>query len=216
MSVYFPRNVAKLAKLASTSPGRYALGCVRVQAPGDGTYRAEATDGRALGVIRGPSLDVTYPAVEQAPNGVQEALIPAKDWLDAFRLKGKQGAIGLAMCRMEEETPIPEGQRAEDGRESTVRVHRPCLFASDKGQLVTEAEEARYPPTDEVIPKHGALVTFRLDPAILARLLEVIIALADDDNQAVTFLYYGKGRVVGLAAHNGQGQFFDGVIMPLS
>jgi hypothetical protein len=215
MSVYFPRNVAKLAKLASTSRGRYALGCVRVQASGDGTYRAEATDGRVLGVIRGQSLDATYPAIEEASNGVQEALIPAKDWQDAFRLKGKQDAIGLAMGRVEEQTPIPEGQRTEDGPECTVRVHRPCLFASDKGQLVTEAEEGRYPPTDEVIPKHGALVTFRLDPAILARLLEVVTALADDDNRAVTFLYYGKGRVIGLAAHNRQGQFFDGVIMPL-
>jgi hypothetical protein len=97
-----------------------------------------------------------------------------------------------------------------------VRVHRPCLFASDKGQLATEGEEGRYPPTDEVIPKHGALITFRLDPAALVRLLDVITALADDDNRAVTFLYYGKGRVIGLAAHNSQGQYFDGVIMPLS
>jgi hypothetical protein len=216
MSVYFPRNVAKLAKLASTSPGRYALGCVRVQAPGDGTYRIEATDGRVLGVVRGPSLDVSYPAVEEAPNGVQEALIPAKDWRDAFRLKGKADAIGLAMCRIEEERPIPDGQRTEDGPESTVRVHRPCLFASDKGQLATEAEEGRYPPTDDVMPKLPPLVSFRLDPTILARLLEVVTALADDDSRAVTFLYFGKGRVIGLAAHNGQGQFFDGVIMPLS
>jgi hypothetical protein len=216
MTVYFPRNVAKLAKLASTSPGRYALGCVRVQAAGDGTYRVEATDGRVLGVVRGPSLDVSYPAVEDAPNGVTEALIPAKDWQDAFRLKGKADAIGLAMCRIERETPIPDGQRTEDGPECTVRVHRPCLFASDKGQLATEAEEGRYPPTDEVIPKHGALVAFRLDPAALVRLLEVVTALADVDNRAVTFLYYGKGRVIGLAAHNSQGQFFDGVIMPLS
>jgi hypothetical protein len=216
MSVYFPRNLAKLAKLASTSPGRYALGCVRVQASGNGTYRVEATDGRVLGVIRGQSLDVTYPAIEEAPNGVHEALIPAKDWQDAFRLKGKADAVGLAMCRIEEETPIPEGQRNEDGPECTVRVHRPCLFASDKGQLATEAEEGRYPATDEVIPKHGALVTFRLDPTALARLLDVITTLIDDDNRAVTFLFYGKGRVIGLAAHNSQGQFFDGVIMPLA
>jgi hypothetical protein len=213
--VYFPRNVAKLAKLASTSPGRYALSCVRVQAAGDGTYRVEATDGRVLGVVRGQSLDVTYPAVEEAPNCAHEALIPAKDWQDAFRLKGKQDAIGLAMCRIEEERPIPEGQRTGDGPECTVRIHRPCLFASDKGQLATEAEEGRYPPTDEVIPKHGALLTFRLDPGALSRLLEVITALADDDNRAVTFLYYGKGRVIGLAAHNNRGQFFDGVIAPL-
>jgi hypothetical protein len=208
--------VAKLAKLASTSPGRYALGCVRVQAAGDGTYRVEATDGRVLGVVRGHSLDTSYPAVEEAPNGVPEALIPAKDWQDAFRLKGKEDAIGLAMSRTEEEVPIPEGRRAKDGPESTVCVHRPCLFASDKGQLTTEAEEGRYPPINEVIPKHAALITFRLDPALLTRLLEVITALADDDNRAVTFLYYGKGRVVGLAAHNSQGQYFDGVIMPLS
>jgi hypothetical protein len=186
-----------------------------VQAAGDGTYRVEATDGRVLGVVRGQSVGVAYPAIEESPNGVQEALIPAKDWVDAFRLKGKQDAIGLAMCRVEEQIPIPDGQRTEDGPESTICVHHPCLFASDKGQLATEAEEGRYPPTDEVIPKHGALATFRLDPAILARLLEVVIALADDDNRAVTFLYYGKGRVIGLAAHNGQGQFFDGVIMPL-
>jgi hypothetical protein len=78
-----------------------------VQASGDGTYRVDATDGRVLGVIRGHSLAVTYPAVEEAPNGVSEALIPAKDWLDAFRLKGKQDAIGLAMCRIEQETPTP-------------------------------------------------------------------------------------------------------------
>jgi hypothetical protein len=215
VSVYFPRNVAKLAKLASTSPGRYALGCVRVQAAGDGTYRVEATDGRVLGVVRGPSLDVSYPAVEEAPNGVHEALIPAKDWQDAFRLKSKADAIGLAMCRVEEQIPIPEGQRTEDGPECTVRVHHPCLFASDKGQLVTEAEEGRYPPTDEVIPKLSPLVSFRLDPTILTRLLDVITALIGDDSRAVTFLYYGKDRVIGLAAHNAQGQYFDGVIMPL-
>jgi hypothetical protein len=187
-----------------------------VQASGDGTYRVEATDGRVLGVVRGQSLDVSFPAVEDAGNGVGEALIPAKDWQDAFRLKGKADAIGLAMCRIEEETPSPESQRNKDGPECTVRVHRPCLFASDKGQLAIEAEEGRYPPTDKVIPKHGALVTFRLDPAALARLLDVITALADDDSRAVTFMYYGKGRVIGLAAHNSQGQFFDGVIMPLS
>ena len=40
-----PRNLESLAKMTNDVAHRYAMGAVRVLKAGDGTYRAEATDG---------------------------------------------------------------------------------------------------------------------------------------------------------------------------
>jgi hypothetical protein len=208
MPLYLPRNLIRLAKLTSAEQRRYPVHCVRVLDPGDGTYRCEATDGRILGIVRGQSLDVTYPVVEEAPNGAREALVSAKDWTNAFRLHGRKDPIGLARSQTEEVSDC--------GGEEVQNVERTCLFASDQAILTCSTEEGEYPPVNEVLPKHGPLVTFTLDPAMLARLLEVVLAIRDDEYRAVKIHYYGKNAVVGLTARNAQGQFFDGLIVPLS
>jgi hypothetical protein len=193
--------VIRLAKLIRPDGGRYALGCVRVLDPGDGTYRCEATDSRVLGIVRGASLEAHYPAVEDAPKGIQEALVSGKDWTNAFRLHGRKDIIGLALGPADAEGDAPPV----------------CRFASDTAAYTCAASDGHYPTVDQVLPRRPPLVTFTLDAAALAKLLDVVQALADDDeHRAVTFHYYGRAKVLGLSSRNSQGQFFDGLIVPLS
>src|SRR6185369_1856299 len=76
-----PRNVCRLALVTDKLAVRYALGGVRFILPDDGTYRAEATDGRSLIIVEGEGGDAgkkfaSLPTLPAEP--AAEAVIPAK------------------------------------------------------------------------------------------------------------------------------------------
>jgi hypothetical protein len=85
-----PRNVGKLADLASPDNGKYSLSAVRVDSLGADRYRVVATDGQMLGLVEGPGecweLYPQMPALSAAPNGATTALVPASAWTEAFKL----------------------------------------------------------------------------------------------------------------------------------
>ncbi len=76
MPLYLPSNLAGLSRLCAES-ARYATGSIHVLDLG-GAYRAEATDGKRLAVVQGAITDRDLEALEGAPGGAAEALVPAE------------------------------------------------------------------------------------------------------------------------------------------
>ncbi len=194
MVLYLPRNLAALAKLTRDDP-RYALSGVRVLDPGDTTYRLEATDGRRLAVVRGNSTpDLDYPTLDVATPGTAQGVIPADVWEHCFRkLPGKDvakdGSIGLALG------------------EGGFTFGTPSV--SHQGSFL----DGRWPAVDEVLPRSLPVAEAVVDPKLLAGLLDVALALGCERLQ---LLYFPKEKLLGVSAHNERGQFFDGVLVPLS
>lgn len=77
MKLSLHRNLGILSTLAATDAARYSLSAVRLEARDDGTYRAEATDGRLLARVTGASLN---------GHAAGTVLVEAKGWKDAFTL----------------------------------------------------------------------------------------------------------------------------------
>jgi hypothetical protein len=165
---------------------------IRVLDQGNGLYRAEATDGRRAAIIQGPISDAGSPALDDPADGVGEVLVPAADWKEAFRLKGDHRRIGLA---------------TNDAGGLT--------FATDSQTLHTTPLAGRFPDINTVLPKAGPLVAIRVDPVLLAGLLQVAAALTGEEGGGVTLLYYGNDKPLGLSTRNGDGQAFDALLVPL-
>ena len=190
MLLYLPRTLACLAALPTRDASRYALQAVRVRDPGGGLYRAEATDGRLLAVLRGPAPHADYPPLTGRDRGDgSEVLVARYDWHRAFRLGDKARPVGLA---------------ASGGE---------LVLAVGDQALTVQPAEGRYPDVDQVLPRHGPLVAVRLDPVLLGALLKV--AAAVNPGGGVDLLYYGPGKPVGLMTHSDDGHAFDGLLMPL-
>ena len=79
--------------------------------------------------------------------------------------------------------------------------------------LTASLVDGRYPDVESVIPMHGPLVSVRVNPALLAELLKLAMAI---EPVGITLLYYGKDEPIGLLTSNEQGQTFDAILMPLS
>ena len=133
-------------------------------------------------------------ALEDAPGGAFDVLVPADRWRAAFRQLPKGASLGLSAGAGVVTLALPE---------STACC--PVL-------------EGRWPDVDAVLPKAGPLVRVRLNPRLLARLLELAAACGDGDAPeapAVDLLWYGRGRPLGLMCKNREGQTFDALLMPL-
>jgi hypothetical protein len=190
MPVFLPKNLAALAGVVAKEATRYSANALRVLDLG-GAYRVEATDGKKLVVVRGPCPEVSCPALDPDFGGANETLVPAEDWKAGFRLGGKkQPAVGLAADATSFKLAV--GDQAVSGTRA----------------------EGRFPDFTMVLPKKPATLGFRLDPNILIGLLQAAAAL--DPSGGVQFLFYGRDKPVGLACRNEAGQFFDGLIMPLT
>jgi hypothetical protein len=69
-----------------------------------------------------------------------------------------------------------------------------------------------------VLPSTGPLVRIRVNPKMLARLLEVAAAFSEpslSEPPAVDILFYGRNKPLGIVGKNHQGQTIDALIMPL-
>lgn len=202
--IFLPKNLGCLATLAGDESMRYSLAGVHVLDEGD-FYRCEVTDGRLLAIVCGPDARASgagrhiteeqQQAIEEAPGGVFDVLVPASRWKEAFRQLPKDAALGLA------------------AGEGVITLALPQAIAR-----CTPAE-GRWPNVDMVLPTSGPLVRIRVNPKTLARLLEVATAFSEpglSEPPAVDILFYGRDRPLGILGKNHQGQMFDALMMPLS
>jgi hypothetical protein len=196
--IYLPKNLIHLATLCGTDASRNSLRCVRLREY-EGGYRAEASDGRLLGIVRGPDrandravTDDQRELLEQAPGGSFEAVVPMDAWRKAFKQLPAGGVLGASASRY--------------------AVH----FAAPDGFQAAATEDARYPDVDQVLPRRRPLVRLMVNPTHLAKLLTVAAQYSDPDAPWVELWYYGRELPIGLLTRNGDGQFFDGLCMPLT
>jgi DNA polymerase III sliding clamp (beta) subunit (PCNA family) len=191
--LFLPKNVAALAQIAATEATRYTLACVRVIACPGGWYRLEATDGRRLAIVQGPSKEprVPLPGLDFAPNGQSEVLIPVQDWKAAFKQAGKNDVIGLVAG-------------AELVTLATARTTTTC-----------QPGEGRFPAVDQVLPRTPPLVRFLVNPLLLASLCQLAHTI-DPEGNRLEVLYYGDGKPLGLMARNNDDQTLDCLLMPLT
>lgn len=202
-----PSNLAGLADVCARENWRYSLAGVRIAVCGD-TYRAEATDGKTLVRVEGESDDARlYPelsALVSAPNGQTSALVPSKDWKEAFR--------GAEKIRAK---PLLRNVAAVLGDQVVT------LATTDlDSQRVTSPRQVdgRFPDTDLVTPKRTAqpVVSVCFDAKRLIDLLKVALAfVACDEPHAVTLDVFDPASPVRVTTGNGQ-QRFTGLIMPLT
>ena len=191
MLLYLPRNLACLGALPTRDASRFTLQAVRVRDPGGGLYRAQATDGRLLAILRGPVPDADYPPLTgRDPGEGTEVLVSRDDWQRAFRLGDKARPVGLAASAGE------------------------LVLAVGDQALTVQPAEGRYPDVDQVLPRHGPLVAVRLDPVLLGALLRA--AAAVNPGGGIDLLYYGPGKPLGLMTRTDDGHAFDGLLMPLT
>jgi hypothetical protein len=196
MTLFIPKNLLRLAELCAPEGGRYTMSGVRVIDLQDGRYRLEATDGKRLAIVHGQSqapkagASDTFAALEAVANSGTEAIVSAADWKTALKMGSKRvDRVGLVI--------------------NADAITLAC------GEQVLKARpvEGRWPDVGMVLPRTPPLVRFTISPGVLAGLLDVAEAL---QSEGVTLLYYGPGRPIGLMGKNGEGQFFDALLMPLS
>src|SRR5262245_33452262 len=100
--LFLPKCSAGVASLADGPGGRRPLHCVHVREFAGGAWRLEATNGKALGVVRGPSApspaDLAAGAALPAPAALAfEALVPAGDFARAMRPLGKGRSLAVLL-----------------------------------------------------------------------------------------------------------------------
>jgi hypothetical protein len=195
--LFLPKNLATLAEIAAKDTGRLSMTGIRVLEYAD-SYRVEATDGRRLLVIRGPNgMNPGYQNIgrlaeglEDAPNGTFDAVVPGKEWTEAFKGAKKGESVGLVMG---------------DGN---------ATFAFGKQLLRSDLVEGKFRPIDAVIPLQAPRFTITVNPNYLADLL-LTMAQLTPDNPSVMLHFYRTETPMGLTCMNEQGQFADAIVMPL-
>lgn len=206
--IHIPKRASAIVALAAKEDVR-AMNNVRIRTEPNGRFRIEATDGRALGIIRGTSL----PSKEegeaaqnlQAPESLlTESLIHSKVLTEVFKAVPKarkntpEGSLGLLLASPE--------------------------VLAQAGQHVVRlpVADGRFPDTDIVLPKAPAPVSITINPWLLIELLKVAAQIADlREGQPVVhlLLWPGKGNEghpMGIVANAPNGLSFDGLLMPLS
>ncbi len=191
-----PKNVASLADCCAKDTGRISMTGVQVREYQD-SYQLAATDGRKLVIVRGPKLPETpgdpvlrrlEDAMEDAPSGMYQGVVPAKEWRDAFKAGKKDDRVALSM----------------DDRD--------FAFAFGGHLMRGELAEGYYPAWENVLPKRQPAFTIRVNGVYLMQLLAAALPFADDS--AVDVHFYGGEQPAGVSCHNEFGQFADAIIMP--
>src|SRR5205807_80318 len=114
-----PGNLAALSKLtADAQHTRFGATCgVRLAKTTDG-YLVEATNGRVAGAVTGPMPNAEeYPRahiLESAPDGANEAVVPAEAWAKAFKQ--------IPLPRITKQTPILANLGVAMGKANTTLV----------------------------------------------------------------------------------------------
>lgn len=194
--ILIPKSAHLLASLVSHDALRHFCGAVHVQEledPSGGLcFRAEATDGRKLAIIRGPS---NLPSVlpESVPDPVAlEGLIPAKAFKEAMGLVPKDGKLAVAF-----------------GPNEVMMVAGETVFR-------TALADGRFPPVDAVLPQKPARFSVRVDPKLLIEVLRAAMEVTDFDHPGVQLLFWDADRPIGITAEGYAGLTFDALLMPVA
>lgn len=215
-----PASVGALAPLAGDG-GRYATQGVRVSLREDG-YRAEATDGRMLGILTGPYPSEAgdyagLPDLSSAPNGESAATVPARPLAAACRAANAAAKLKRDAKRRGARSAAP-AVAVVIGRDVTTLGAGPAT----QGEAPAHSDcvknvEGRFPDTDFVIPRDAAKASVVVNADQLAELLKAAAeACYDGDISRVTLELRGPQTPVVLRASGPRGERFLGVLMPLS
>lgn len=206
--ILLPQNLGTIAKLASKDRGRFGatLG-VRLTVTED-SYLAEATNCSYLGRVTGPLEDSTeypsIPSIESAPNGKAESIVPAKDWVDAFRSVSKYVK------------PILRNVAAVIGENVTT------LATTDLDSVkVAQPKncDGRFPGSELILKdleKTQPELTIKVNAKLLRELLEVAMAYTEDGHESVDLEFRGPTSIMVVRSKNCQGQKFTGLLVPLT
>ncbi|MCI0456916.1 MAG: hypothetical protein L0Z62_08055 [Gemmataceae bacterium] len=204
MIVHLHPNLKLLADIAADEHARVgATTAIRVLEEPSGLYRCEATDGKALVIVRGPfdpDDAIVGPLGDEAHVECGAALIHAKDWKEAFNFlvvkhKGRP-PMGITLATMR------GGAR----------------FVSLAGLRPAPEVEGRFPDVNRVLPKHPPQVSVGVDPDLVIRVLRAAAALRADGELAVVLHFWPDphGGKLGVTLRNGStGQALDAVFVPL-
>jgi DNA polymerase III sliding clamp (beta) subunit (PCNA family) len=204
-----PANLGAVAGAAARDNMRYSLSGVHVRIE-DGAYRVCATDGKIMALVSGHSEHdpLDYPAPPElvdAPPSAPQAVIPAREWKQAFR--------DAPRARSVSEQPIL----------GSVAVHlgaTESILASTDLEQVNVARVAndlgRFPDYEKVIPAGAPRETVQVNADLLLDLLKIALAYGpgDDLSNRLTLEFHGPGKPLVLRTSNG-GQQFLGLLMPL-
>lgn len=206
--IFLPKCAAALAALCPTEQGHYALASVRLRETAGNNWRAEATDGKVLAILQGPSApsdrDLRLAAELPRPAALlTDALVPAPALRDAAKAGDKDGRIAVLLGS-------PQIQ-----------------LAAGAGVVRCEPGVGRFPDCDAVLPKRHAMVSVRIDADYLIDLLRCAAAVAktvDKDKPVVQLHFYADSlhrgdryaSPLGLTTQGAGGLVFDGLVMPLT
>lgn len=226
MKAIVPRSVLALTALTSNE-GQVRFGattCVKVTASG-GNFRAEATNGRLLGILNGYA------------EGECDMLIDAAKFAEIKKILRKEDD------RIVFETRNEIGEDEEHGeyvraRHFTAGGIKPNFHPNGEitglepiskiGGEYHQADENgyRWPNTDGVIPSGKVACQFLIDPKMLIEVLRVAQSVANGEAIAVKFTVFRKpGRSekelidipIAISCQNDAGsEYFDGIIVPLA
>lgn len=207
MPAVIPKRIARLSDLCSTGAGRYALKGIHLKLTEkkycgltEIMWECAATDGRRLGIFRGVNLEMPEAAQRTldrlAPTGPEvPSIIPAKTWMMAFKLGGK-----------DEPVVIFAGEKE--------------LLLVVGNDVIRELPlEGRFPDYMQVLPRSSPSLDCVLDAKYLGSMAAVAQAAArggkGQDDARLRLFGYGKASPVGFA-YDGGDVLFDGMLMPLS
>lgn len=200
--LFLPRSAAAVAALAAGQDTRYAVSCVRLREMADSWWRLDATDGRALAIVRGPSEPSEKEkeaagALPEPDSHLLEVLLPGGDFAGLFKALprpqrgGKPGRLGLLL-----------------GRPEVVALAGPSVVRLAPG-------DGRFPDTDAVLPGAPAPASICVNPNLLIALLRAAAAVAGD-GQRVELLLWRPHQPMGVTSRGENGLTFDGILMPLT
>src|SRR5262245_47289973 len=205
-----------LACAKTTETHRRRMAGVHVQEFSDDHYQLTATDGTILAILRGQvSAKPPYPKMLELANDLWDYVVPAEHWKAYFqRLSAKSHGpdprIGLAAEKANESTQEPAHVLMTDGQVSVTLNPEPYPF----------------PAVANVIPDKPALLAFTVDPGKLIRLLTIALRLQELSPRvdlrgnklppSCHVLFWGEHKPVGVCCRLGNGECFDGLIMPLT
>jgi hypothetical protein len=185
------------------------MGGVQLQVSDDNTFRAMATNGKTAIIAVGHCDDAkrypNIPALESAPNGETQAIVPAAAWKKAFGEAKRVRRAGNSVL----------------GNVATVMGEKVTTFASTdlERDCVSQPRnlEGKFPPVASVIPKEEeAVASFRITPKLLIDLLKAMHGINGDTDGGITIELHKGGRgMIALRSETAQVQL-SAALVPLS
>ena len=208
-ALLLPANLASLSKLVDKNASRFGgTAGVHLMALEGGGYRAEATNGRILGMVKGNFPDdlqnyPNVPAIQAAPNGATVGTIPADAWYKAFKA-----------------VPAKKGTKPILGNLVAVLGNSQATLVSTDLENVNVLEprlvEGRWPDTDKILPTEKPRYSIDVDAKLLIDLLQVAADFANgDDCRRVTLDLHDPKKPIAVRTKSESGQEFTGLIVPL-